>query len=114
MRLRPTMQPANVSGGNVNVPVVRASGDREVAIFALFETGRVAVQKPIFVARTHSARRILSNKLRDRLARVPGMALDKPDYPDVRLSELIDRSALATFVNAMRWTAARVRGSNSS
>jgi plasmid stabilization system protein ParE len=114
MRLRPTLQPANVSGGRAYVPVVRASGDREVAIFALFEAGRVAVQIADLRRVNPFSAKDLEMQLRNRLAKVPGMAIDKPDYPDVRLTELIDTSARATFIDAMEWAAARVRGSNPS
>jgi hypothetical protein len=114
MRLRPTLQPANVSGGRAYVPVVPASGDREVAIFAIFETGRVAVQIADLRRVNPFSVKDLEMQLRDRLALVPGVAIDKPDYPDVRLTDLVDTSARATFVDAMGWAAARVRGSNPS
>jgi hypothetical protein len=54
----------------------------------------------------------MEQQLRQRLAAIPGMDLDYPDYPKAKFSAMTEGDAATTVLDVLDWTVARIRAVN--
>ena len=78
----------------------------------LFTSGRLSWQLRVMRMHRPFNSRDAEDELRSRLSALPSTELEKPDWPDTHIEDVLTEEGRTTLVEILAWTVDRIRRSN--